>query len=132
MILVDSNIWFDVITHDPTWFDWSVEALRQALMEGAGINQIIMAEIAAGFPDVEAARDAIHPAVALIDLPWEAAPLAGAAFRRYRQTHKGSKTSPMPDFYIYAHCAVAGMPLLTRDRGKASYFPEVALITPDD
>lgn len=131
MILVDSNVWLDILTRDPIWFDWSVEALGQALMEGVGINQIIMAEIAAGFPDVESARDAIHPEVALIDLPWEAAPLAGAAFRRYRRNHQGPKTSPMPDFYIYAHCAVAGMPLLTRDRGKASYFPDVELIAPD-
>jgi len=131
MILVDSNIWFDVMTKDPKWYDWSAIALKDALIEGAGINQIILAEISAGFADAEAAKEAIHPTVALIGLPWDAAHLAGSAFRRYRQEYKGLKTSPMPDFYIYAHCAVSDMPLLTRDRGKASYFPDVKLIAPD-
>lgn len=131
MILVDSSVLFDVITRDPVWYGWSREALRQAMIAGVGINQIIMAEVSAHFPSAEAAMNAIPSNVALIDLPWEAAHLAGAAFLRYRRSHQGQKTSPMPDFYIYAHCAVAGMPLLTRDRGKASYFPEVELITPD-
>ena len=131
MILVDSNIWFDVITQDATWFDWSSDALKRALNEGAGINQIIMAEISAGFADAEAAKEAIHPAVVLLNLPWDAAHLAGSAFRRYRQRHKGTKTSPMPDFYIYAHCAIDNMPLLTRDRGKQPYFPNVKLIHPE-
>lgn len=131
MILVDSNIWFDVITQDAIWFEWSSDALKRVLIEGAAINQIIMAEISAGFVDGEIAKEAIHPEVVLLNLPWDAAYLAGSAFRRYRHQHKGTKTSPMRDSYIYAHCAIGNMALLTRDRGKQSYFPNVKLIHPE-
>lgn len=61
----------------------------------------------------------------------DAAFLAGKAFMTYR-TRGGTKLSPLPDFYIGAHAAVAGHDLLTRDsRRYRTYFPRVALIAPD-
>ena len=64
-------------------------------------------------------------------LPWEAAFLAGKAFERYRRSG-GTRRSPLPDFYIGAHAAVAGMSLLTRDASRyRTYFPTVELIAPD-
>lgn len=63
-------------------------------------------------------------------LPWEAAFLAGKAFRSYRRTG-GQKRSTMPDLYIGAHAAVADIALLTRDdRRYRTYFPTVRLIRP--
>ena len=63
-------------------------------------------------------------------LPYEAAFLAGKAFLRYRQTG-GTRRSPLPDFYIGAHAAVAGYRLLTRDATRyRTYFPTVDLIAP--
>ena len=44
------------------------------------------------------------------DLPWEAAFLAGKAFVAYRQRGV-ARRSPLPDFYIGAHAAVAGCKL---------------------
>jgi hypothetical protein len=56
--------------------------------------------------------------------------LAGKVFLDYRR-RKGSKHSVLPDFYIGAHAAVSGYPILTRDIGRfGSYFPTVRLITP--
>lgn len=63
-------------------------------------------------------------------LPWEAGFLAGKAFARYRQ-RSGAKRSPLPDFFIGAHAAVAGMTLLTRDpRRYRAYFPKLRLVCP--
>ena len=63
-------------------------------------------------------------------LPWEAAFLAGKAFLQYRRA-KGSRTSPLPDFFIGAHAAIEGMVLLTRDaRRYRTYYPTLELICP--
>jgi predicted nucleic acid-binding protein len=63
-------------------------------------------------------------------LPYEAAFLAGKAFLRYRGAG-GARRSPLPDFYIGAHAAVAGYRLLTRDATRyRTYFPTLELIAP--
>jgi predicted nucleic acid-binding protein len=78
--------------------------------------------------DVEAAlpRDYFIRA----QLPWEAAFLAAKCFERYRR-RGGVRTSALPDFFIGAHAAVAGMTLLTRDaRRYRTYFPKLKIIAP--
>ena len=61
---------------------------------------------------------------------WEAAFLAGKCFAQYRRSG-GTKRSPLPDFYIGAHAAVAGMTLLTRDaRRYRKYFPKLRIVAP--
>ncbi|MBI2199292.1 MAG: ABC transporter substrate-binding protein [Candidatus Rokubacteria bacterium] len=63
-------------------------------------------------------------------LPWEAAFLAAKCFLKYRRAG-GRKRSPLPDFYVGAHAAVRGLPLLTRDaRRYRSYFPRLTLVVP--
>ena len=63
-------------------------------------------------------------------LPWEAAFLAAKCFERYRRRRR-RETSPLPDFFIGAHAAVAGMTLLTRDaRRYRTYFPKLKIIAP--
>jgi predicted nucleic acid-binding protein len=63
-------------------------------------------------------------------LPWEAGFLAGKAYLQYRRS-RGIRRSPMPDFYIGAHAAISGLPLLTRDaRRYRSYYPALELICP--
>jgi predicted nucleic acid-binding protein len=64
-------------------------------------------------------------------LPYEAGFIAGRAFVEYRR-RGGARRSPLPDFYIGAHAAVAGLRRLTRDaRRYAGYFPRVELIAPE-
>ncbi len=64
-------------------------------------------------------------------LPWPAAFLAGKAFLAYRR-RGGSRTAPLPEFYIGAHAAVAGFTLVTRDpRRYRTYFPKLRLISPE-
>lgn len=134
MILVDSNVLLDIIQQDPVWAPWSTGALEKALMqEEVGINQLIYAELSILY-DSAASLDRILDRLGIgrYDLPWEGAHKAGQAFIQYRR-RGGSKSSPMPDFYIGAHAQVVGLSLLTRDaRRYRTYFPEVTLITPED
>ncbi|MCJ7560564.1 DNA-binding protein, partial [Candidatus Bathyarchaeota archaeon] len=43
----------------------------------------------------------------------------------------GKKSSTLPVFFIGAHAAVVGIPLLTRDIARyRTYFPKLKIITP--
>ncbi len=133
MILVDSNVIIDVASGDPSWRDWSKAALQKAAdTDDIAINPIIYAEVSVGFATI-ALLDA-HlggDTVRRLPLPYAAGFIAGRAFVDYRR-RGGQRTSPLPDFYIGAHAAVAGLSLLTRDPKRyASYFPRVRLISPD-
>lgn len=130
--LVDSCILIDVLANDPVWADWSLDQLDSCGQRGPLIiNPLILAEISPRFEraaDLEAALAGL-PLVREA-LPWDAAFLAGQAFRVYRQS-RGAKTSPMPDFYIGAHALVTGLQLLTRDAVRyKSYFPKLSMMTP--
>jgi len=65
-----------------------------------------------------------------LPLPYAAGWIAAQAFVTYRRAG-GTKTSPLPDFYIGAHAAAEGLTLATRDAARyRTYFPSVPLITP--
>ncbi|HEY2412662.1 MAG TPA: type II toxin-antitoxin system VapC family toxin [Pirellulaceae bacterium] len=130
--LVDSNVLLDIVTEDPAWFDWSSRALASAANESAlAINALIYAEVSIGYEAIEELESAIPSSEFRRDqLPYEAAFLAGKAFLQYRR-RGGVRTSPLPDFFIGAHAAVAGYRILTRDpRRYRAYFPTVDLIAP--
>jgi predicted nucleic acid-binding protein len=131
-VLVDSNVILDVATNDPTWSSWSADALARAADASVlVINPIVFAEVSVGFARVEDLEDALPPEVYRRDpLPYEAAFLAGKSFLAYRK-RGGRRATPLPDFYIGAHAAVAGHQLLTRDaRRYRTYFPRLVLIAP--
>ncbi|MEA2491996.1 MAG: hypothetical protein QOH21_3788 [Acidobacteriota bacterium] len=130
--LVDSNVILDLVTDDPKWGTWSAEALSRAADESAlAINPLIFAELSIGFATVEELEQLLPPEeFERLELPYEAAFLAGKAFLSYRR-RGGVKGAPLADFYIGAHAAVRGMRLLTRDpRRYRTYFPTVQLIAP--
>lgn len=130
--LVDSNVLLDVFTEDPRWFAWSEAALERCADEGAlVINPVIYAEISIGFERIEDLERAL-PAGLIQRQPLteEAAFLAGKAFLAYRRKGGGGR-SPLPDFFIGAHAAVAGLRLLTRDaRRYRTYFPALQIVAP--
>lgn len=131
--LVDSNVLIDILRGDAGWTAWSDEALVEALESGAAfVNQVVYAEVSVGFSTVEACDWALEAqGIERIPLPWPAAFLAGRAFVEYRR-RGGTKRSSLPDFFIGAHAAVAGLSLLTRDPTRyRSYFPTVELIAPE-
>jgi len=64
----------------------------------------------------------------MLEIPKEALFLAGKAFLKYRKS-RGTKRSPLPDFYIGAQAAIFDMDLITRDMTRyRTYFPTVRLI----
>ncbi len=132
-LMVDSNVLLDVLTEDPEWFDWSSRTLEACAQRNTlVINPIIYAEVSVGFTRIEDLDAALPESlVERRPLPLEAAFLAGKCFLRYRR-QGGRKRSTLPDFFIGAHAAVAGMPLVTRDlRRYRTYFPKVTLICPE-
>jgi len=132
MLLVDTNVLVDVLENDPEWADWSIDQLHaQSQVHPLAINPVIYAELSLTFSTVEALDETIENlGLAVMDLPRSALFLAGKAFVRYRR-RGGNKHNVLADFFIGAHAAVLGCPILTRDaRRYQAYFPSVTLITP--
>ena len=130
--LVDSSVLLDILTEDPEWLEWSASALEERAEESLlVINPIIYAEVSIRFERIEDLEGALPATTFRRDpLPWEAAFLAGKCFLTYRK-RGGARRSPLPDFYIGAHAAVAGMTLLTRDAARyRTYFPRLELSAP--
>ena len=66
----------------------------------------------------------------VIEIPKSALFLAGRAFGQYRK-RGGTKHNVLSDFFIGAHAAVQGWPLLTRDASRfRSYFPDLVVLAP--
>jgi len=130
--LVDSNVLLYVVTDDATWGQWSADALGDALDLGpVEFNPIVYAEVSVGFERIEH-LDAALPTSQFVrePLPFAAGFLAGKAFLAHRRSG-GAKATPMSDFYIGAHAAVAGHRLLTRDATRyRTYFPRLQVVSP--
>ena len=132
MLLVDTNVLVDVLENDPDWADWSIGQLRaQSQIHPLAINPVIYAELSLTFSTVEALDDTLDKlGLAIMELPRPALFLAGKAFVRYRRAG-GKKSNVLADFFIGAHAAVIGCPLLTRDTKRYQrYFPSVKLMAP--
>jgi predicted nucleic acid-binding protein len=132
-VMVDSNILLDLMTEDPRWFSWSAAAVESAADRfRLVINAIIYAEVSVRYSRIEELDAALTKTMFEREaIPYEAAFLAGKSFLAYRR-REGTKRSPLPDFLIGAHAAVAGYRLLTRDAVRyRTYFPKLQLITPN-
>ena len=132
MTLIDTNVLLDLVTDDPRWAAWSIEQLEAASLRGPLlINDAVYAELSVRYARIED-LDAFVEAAALevAAIPRAALFLAGKAFARYRRSG-GTRGGVLPDFFIGAHAAVGGLPLLTRDVGRyRTYFPSLTLIAP--
>jgi predicted nucleic acid-binding protein len=132
-MMVDSNVLLDVLTEDPTWFQWSSRSLEECAQDHVlVINPIIYAEVSIGFDRIEDLDAALPESmVERRPIPLEAAFLAGKCFLKYRQ-RGGPKQSTLPDFFIGAHAAVEGLTLITRDPARyRTYFPDLKLLCPE-
>lgn len=129
-ILVDTNVISDVIHGESDWTVWAIKNLSQHYDE-LNINPIIYAELCCRAKSTQE-LDALLNGLGFqyLELPRDALFQAAQAFLTYRH-RGGSKTSPLPDFFIGAHAAALDIPILTRDIDRyKTYFPSVTLITP--
>ena len=128
-VLVDSNVIMDLIQRDKRWAEWSLETLSQ--FSQVRINPIIYAELCYQ----KTTAEEVDQLMEVLDLGFEELPrsalfLASRAFRAYRR-RGGTKSAPLPDFFIGAHAAALGIPIITRDVVRyQTYFPMVPLICP--
>jgi len=131
--MVDSNIILDVFLDDPNWAEWSESKLEKfSSITKLFINPVIYSEVSVGFKRIEELESALNRAgFQMLEIPKEALFLAGKVFLKYRK-NRGTKRSPIPDFYIGAQAAILEMNLITRDVPRyRTYFPTVRLISPE-
>ena len=131
MLQVDTNVLVDVLQDDPQWADWSIGQLRaQASVHQLVINPVVYAEMSLSFSTLEALERVVKTLLLeLREIPRPALFLAAKAYAQYRK--RGGRLSVLPDFFIGAHAAVEGWPLLTRDaRRFRTYFPGLEVLAP--
>ncbi len=132
-VLIDSNVLLDVMTEDARWSGWSAEAIERAADRyRLVINPVIYAEVSIRYSQIEELDRALPKTMFDREaIPYEGAFLAGKSFLAYLR-RGGTKQSPLPDFFIGAHAAVAGYRLMTRDVARyRTYFPKLPLIAPE-
>jgi predicted nucleic acid-binding protein len=132
-VLIDANVLLDVMTEDARWLAWSAQAIERAAERyRLVINPVIYAEVSIRYSQIEELDIALPRTMFDREaIPYEAAFLAGKSFLAYRR-RGGTKQSPLPDFFIGAHAAVAGYLLMTRDVARyRTYFPKLSLISPN-
>ena len=131
-VFVDSCVLLDLFTDDPNWADWSENILdKYSQTNTLYINSIVYTELSVGFEKIEELEAALAELeIKVLEIPREALFLTGKVFLQYRR-NKGTKNSPLPDFFIGAHAIVAQFDLITRDSAKyTTYYPQLKLIDP--
>lgn len=116
MTLVDTSVLLDLVTDDANW----AASLQSPLL----INDMIYAELGVRYERIETLDSFIAEAgLERVALPRAALFLAGKVFAKYRRAG-GARTGVLPDFFIGAHAAIVGIPLLTRDASRTALpFP---------
>jgi len=132
LAIVDSSVILDIFTADSQFYQQSLECLVQVgSYRTLGINGIVYSEISLGFNRIEDLDEALFgTGLKFLDIPREALFLAARAFAAYRR-RGGSKTSVLPDFFIGAHAAVLGVPMVTRDPVRVCHaYPGLEILQP--
>lgn len=129
-VLIDTNVIADVLHRDPVWEAWSDGQINQH-KGNLWVNPMIYAELCYRASSTSQV-DFVLTSLGLYyqELPKQALFLAAQAFRIYK-LHGGTKSAPLPDFFIAAHAEAEGFIILTRDTSRyQTYFPNVSIICP--
>jgi predicted nucleic acid-binding protein len=132
VIVVDTCVLIDVLDADAQWAEWSRDQLDRWSSRGPLIiNPVIYAELSVGSESMESVDRVLAEAeLDFREIPRDALFLAGKAFQLYRH-RGGTRSGVLSDFFIGAHAAVLGVPVLTRDLGRyRGYFRRLKLVVP--
>jgi predicted nucleic acid-binding protein len=130
--LADTNILLYLATADLVWAGWPERQLDLAAARGALlVNEVAYAELSVGFERMEETDAFLATAgIDLAPLPREALFLAGKVCIRCR-ARGGTRSGVLPDFFIGAHAAVSGLPLLTQDIARyRTWVSTLTLLAP--
>ena len=139
MILFDTSVLIDARDPNSPWHGWAKRQIAEAVADDeAGANAVVVAEASVRAVDREKVPQFLEEmGMMLLPLPVSASVPAAAAYAVYldrvkAEGQKDQPRTPLPDFLIGAHAAVAGVKLVTRDPKRvSSYFPTVVLVTPE-
>jgi len=131
-MMIDTNVVIDLREEDARWHDWSLHVVALAFDKRPSVSSIVVSELASRSGTlVEITEMLVGYGFAIRPLDAESAYRAGLAQRAYRQAG-GGRERLLADFLIGAQACAARQPLITRDaRRYRTYFPELALITPE-
>ena len=116
--------------------DWARNIVAQAVAgDGALVNPISVAEAMVGAEDPETITPDLELlGVDVCPLPQASAKPAALAYLSYLQKSKDAgerNKTPLPDFFIGAHAATAGLAVATNDKRRfKTYFKSVPLVLP--
>jgi len=131
IVAVDSSVLFAIFEDEAGGADWLDYLLGLQQTAQLIACDIVWAEIAPLFSDVESLREAM----AAVDVSFSttdevAAFTAGEHFARYRKAG-GPRRRMIPDFLIAAHAFRNAAGLATADQGyMRGHFPELKLFKP--
>lgn len=130
-VIIDTNLILDIVIDDSPWAARADQALRQYRDQGLFINSMIYAELCTGAPSQDYVDEIVDDLkLDYWEIPKSGLFIAARAYRQYR-SKGGTKTAPLPDFFIGAHAETLGCSILTRDLKRyRTYFPKVTLISP--
>ncbi len=129
MILVDTSVivaWLD--PEHPQHAACARVLTHHFGIDRLAVSSVTYAELAAGGRTREAIDEDLQH-FERIELSFDAAFRAGAAFSRHQPGKDGTKPV-LPDFLIRGQAAVLGMPHLTNDRKRLQGFPDVEFLFP--
>jgi predicted nucleic acid-binding protein len=132
LTLIDTNVFIDIATRDPLWFERSSAALAGCLSLGSIFAvDVVFAEFAAGFDNAADCAVFLETlGIEHLTMTRDALWRTGRAFRNYR-ARGGSTVNVLVDFFIGAQASASGLPILTRDSARyRTHIPEVEILQP--
>jgi predicted nucleic acid-binding protein len=129
-VAIDTSVLLAIFKGEAEGVLWLEKLQQLAETTALRLSSVALAEVRSFFGSDEACMAALAPLqIQFSELEEEAALLAGAVFRKYRQAG-GPRTTILPDFLVAAHAAKQADALATSDRGYLrTYFPEIRLVS---